>query len=86
VFQQIKKLSTNHPAESLDWKQKVGPCSNPAAVIHRQSTGRDKTMQMKMVFERLVPGVKPSDDPHRSAKTPLTKLKECFADGFKENS
>ena len=55
-------------------------------MIQRQSAGRDKTMEMKMVFERLVPGVEHSDDPKRSAKAPSAKLQERFTNGFKQKS
>ena len=55
-------------------------------MIQGQGAGRDEAVQMKMIFERLIPGVQDGDDPHRSAKTPLAKLKERFTDGFKEHS
>jgi len=43
-------------------------------------------MQMKVIFERLIPGMKHSDNPERCAKAPLAKLKQCFTDGFKQKS
>ena len=43
-------------------------------------------MQMKMIFEGLIPGVQHGDDPYRSTKTRAAELKERFADGFKEQS
>jgi len=55
-------------------------------VIEGQSAARDQTRQMKMIFERLIPGMKHGDNPKRCAKAPLAKLKECFADCFKEKS
>ena len=55
-------------------------------VIEGHSAGRDQTVQMKMVIEDLIPGMKHSDDPHRSFKAPLAKLQERFTDGFKQKS
>ena len=81
-----KKLSSKHPAQSLDRKQKVGPCVDPAAVIRRQSAGGNQTVQMKMIFEGLVPGVQHGDDPKGSLKTSLAKLQQRFTDGFKQKT
>ena len=82
----MEKLSTKHSAQSFDGKQKVFARRSPAAVIEGQGAGRDQTVQMKMVFERLIPGMKQSGNPQSSAKTPLAKLKERFADRFEEKS
>jgi len=82
----VKELTSEHSAQGLDPKQEVFACVNPAAVIEGQSTGRDKTMEMKMVLESLIPGVQHSDDSKGSLKMCLAKLKQCFADGFKQKS
>ena len=37
-------------------------------------------MQMKMIFEGLIPGVQHGDDPYRSTKTRAAELKERFAE------
>ena len=73
----VEKLSPKHPAQSFDWEQKVVSCSDPAALIRGQSTGGNQTVEMKMIFEGLVPGVQHGDDTHRSAgdavdQTPVT--------------
>ena len=39
-----------------------------------------------MVLELLIPGVQHRDETDLSAQTPLAKLKQCFADGFKEQA
>src|SRR2546425_8463909 len=39
---------------------------------------------MKMIFERLIPGMKHRGNAHRCAEAPLAKLKEGLTDGFKE--
>src|SRR5437764_1450894 len=80
-----KKAEVTDANEAIG-KQKVWPCSNPAAVIQGQSAGGDKTVNVKMVFEGLVPGVQHSDDSHRSFKTSTAKLKQRFTDGFKEKT
>src|SRR4029450_7402271 len=41
---------------------------------------------MKMIFERLIPGVQNRDDAQRSAQSALAKLQERFTDGFKQQS
>lgn len=43
-------------------------------------------MEMKMVFERLVPGVQYGDNPKGSAQTASAKLDQRFADRFKQKS
>ena len=55
-------------------------------MIQGQSAGGDKTVNVKMVFEGLVPGMQHGDDSDSSLKTRAAKLKERFADGFKQNS
>ena len=82
----MDKLSSKHPAQRLYRKQKVSSCTRPTALIEGQSAGGDKTMEMKMVFESLIPGMQHRDDPHRSLKTTLAKLQQCRADGFKEQA
>src|SRR5439155_24840338 len=56
------------------------------AVIQGQSAGGDKTVNVKMVVEGLVPGMQHGDDSDSSLKTRAAKLKERFADGFKQKS
>ena len=43
-------------------------------------------MEMKMVFERLVPSVEHGDDSNRSAKASSAKLQERFTNGFKQKT
>jgi len=43
-------------------------------------------MQMKMIFEGLIPGVQDGDDAKGSSKSPLAKLQQRFTDGFKQKS
>src|SRR5439155_16312972 len=82
----MDKLSSKHPAQRLYRKKKVSSCTRPTALIEGQSAGGDKTMEMKMVFESLIPGMQHRDDPHRSLKSTLAKLQQCRADGFKEQA
>jgi hypothetical protein len=55
-------------------------------VIDRQGAGGNQTVQMKMIFESLIPGMKHGGNSHRCAKAPLAKLKQRFTDGFKQKS
>ena len=80
------KTFHEHSAQSLDREQKVLSWINPAAMIQRQSTGGDQAMEVEVIFERLIPCVQHSGDPYRSTKTASAKLKEGFADGFKEKT
>src|SRR5437762_12924532 len=82
----MDKLSSKHPAQRLYRKQKVSSCTHPTALIEGQSAGGDKTMEMKMVCESLIPGMQHRDDPHRAPKTTLAKLQQCRADRFKEKT
>ena len=41
-------------------------------------------MEMKVIFEGLIPGMKHGDDSYRCAQTPLAKLQQRFTDGFKK--
>ena len=53
-------------------------------MIEGESASGNETVQMKMIFERLIPGMKHSGNAHRCAEAPLAKLKEGLTDGFKE--
>ena len=43
-------------------------------LIEGQSAGGDKTMEVEVIFEGLIPGVEHGDDPKGSLKTGLAKL------------
>ena len=45
-------------------------------MIEGESASGNETVQMKMIFERLIPGMKHRGNAHRCAEAPLAKLKE----------
>jgi len=83
---QSEKLSSKDHTQSFDGKQKVFARRYPAAAIESERAGGHKTMQMKMIFERLIPSMQDGDDAQCPAKTTSAKLQECLTDGFKEKA
>jgi len=51
------ELATENPAQHFDWKEEGITGFDPARVIGRQSAGRDYTMDVRMMFQFLIPGV-----------------------------
>jgi hypothetical protein len=74
VLEQSKKLSSKDPAQSFDGEEKVFARRYPAPLIQGQSAGGNQTVQMKMIFKRLIPRVQHGDDSKGSLKVGLTKL------------
>jgi hypothetical protein len=55
-------------------------------MIEGQRSGRNQTVQMEMIFERLIPGVQNRNDAQGSVQSPLAKLQKCFTDGLKQKT
>jgi hypothetical protein len=53
-------------------------------LIEGQRSSGGQTVEMKMIQQGLVPGMKHRDEADLSAKTSTAKLDERFANGFKE--
>ena len=57
VFEQVQELSAENDAQGCNRKEKVFAGRTPALLIERQSSGGDRTMEMKMIQESLIPGM-----------------------------
>ena len=51
------ELATENPAQHFDRKKEGITGFDPARVIGRQSAGRDYTMDVRVMFQFLIPGV-----------------------------
>jgi len=56
------ELAAKDPTEDLDWKKEVVTRLDPAGVIQGQAASRNHTMDMRMMFQFLVPGVKHAEE------------------------
>ena len=58
LLQPINELTAKDSRESFDRKEKTVSGMNPTTAVEGQRTGRDDTVQVKMIQELLIPGVK----------------------------
>ncbi len=62
------ELATENPAQYLDWKEEGVTGFYPARVIGRPSAGRDYTMDVRGMFQFLIPGVQHTEETDFRAK------------------
>ena len=57
-IEQVEKLGSENQAECLDVKKEIGFGRNPSQAIIGERAARDQTMEMEVIAQSLVPGVK----------------------------
>jgi len=67
-------------------KQEVFSRRGPAVLIEGESACGDETVQMEMILESLVPGVKHSDDAESSPQMGLAKLQQGLGNSLKQQA
>jgi len=60
LFEEFEKLASENDAQGFDREEKVFAGRDPTVLIARQSPSGDKTVEMKMIQEDLVPGMQNS--------------------------
>jgi len=68
LLEKVKELSVEDDAERFDTAEEVFTGGDPAVLIERQSTGRDKAVEVEVVLELLIPGVQDTDKAWGSLK------------------
>jgi hypothetical protein len=84
-FNRSRNFPRKTRLKALTGKRKFLPAASNG-LIEGQSAGGNKTVQMKMIFKRLIPGVQHGDHSKGSLKVGLTKLEQRFTDGFKQKT
>jgi hypothetical protein len=83
-FEQVEKLAAENDAQGVNREQEVFAGRSPAFLIEGQYSSGDKTMEMEMIQQGLVPGMEQCDETDLSAKASVAKINERFTNGFKE--
>jgi hypothetical protein len=66
-LEQVKELATEDRAECADGKEKPFASGIPMGAIERQRARWNQAVEMEVIAERLVPGVKHTDEPEQPA-------------------
>lgn len=61
-FQAINELSPEHFFENIDRQEELLLRVDPPGVVRRQAAGGNHTMNVRMMLEFLVPGVKDTEE------------------------
>lgn len=67
-FQSGSEFASEHPAEHLDGKEEGISRLDPALAIHRQSAGGNDTMDVRVMFHFLIPGMENAEEPDLGAE------------------
>jgi len=62
-FQPCDEFAAEHAAEHLHWQEEAITRSNPVRAIRRQTSGRNRAMDMRMVQQVLPPRVQDAEEP-----------------------
>ena len=68
LFEKVEELTPEDDAEGFDTEEEVFAGGDPTILIERQSTGRDKAVEVEVVLELLVPGMQDTDKAWGSPK------------------
>ncbi len=68
LFEKVEELTAEDDAERFDTEEEVFAGGDKAVLIERQSTGRDKAVEVEVVLELLVPGMQDTDKAWGSPK------------------
>ena len=67
------ELAAEQPAQHADGQEEAGPAGPPRASVLAQSTGRHHTVYVRMVDERLAPGMEDGEAPEPGAELPRVR-------------
>jgi hypothetical protein len=69
-FESGDELAPKDPSQNGDGKKEAATGAEPALVVRGESAGGDHTMDMRMMFQLLVPGVEDSQGDLGAVRTP----------------
>jgi hypothetical protein len=85
VVEKVEELRSEDDTQSLDVKEKVGSGRNPPGTIESQSATGNETVQMKVIPEGLVPGVKDRQETDLSMQMGPPEIGQRFGNRFEED-
>ena len=68
LLEKVEELALEDHTECFYGEEEVFAGGNPTSLIERQSTGRDKAVEVEVVLELLVPGMQDTDKAWGSPK------------------
>ena len=66
-------------------KQEVGFGGNPSAPVETQGAARDQTVQMEVIPQGLIPGMKNGQESNSAVQVSAAEIRERFGNRFKED-
>jgi hypothetical protein len=70
AFQSSDELAPKNPSQNRKGKKEAATGGEPAAVVGGESAGGDHTMNMRMMFQLLVPSVEDTEEADLGAQMP----------------
>ena len=68
LLEKVEELALEDRTECFYGEEEVFAGGDPTSLIERQSTGRDKAVEVEVVLELLVPGMQDTDKAWGSPK------------------
>ncbi len=84
LFEKVKELTAEDGAQGFDTEEEVFAGGDPTVLIEREHSFREKTVEMEVGLELLVPGMKNQGKARCSLKVSLSKFQKGLGDGLKE--
>jgi len=85
LIEQVEKFGAENQAERLDVKQEIGFGRNPAGAIGGERAAGDQTMEMEVIAQSLVPGVKDGQEADRAVKMSPSEIGQGLRDRLEED-
>jgi hypothetical protein len=84
-IEQVEKLGPENQTECLDVKQEIGFGRNPSRTIIGECATGDQTMEMEVVAQSLVPGVKDGEETDLAVQVSPAEIGQGLRNGLEED-
>ncbi len=84
LFKKVEELAAEDDAERFDTEEEAVAGRDPAVLIEREHSFWEQAMEVEVVSELLVPGMKNQGKAWGSLKMSLSKFQKGLGDGLKQ--
>ena len=84
LFKKVEELAAEDDAERFDTEEEIFARGDPTGLIERQSSFWEEAVEVEVVSELLIPGMKNQGKAWGSLKMSFSKFQKGLGDGLKE--
>lgn len=84
LFEKVEELTLEDSTEGFDTEEEVFTGGDPAVSIETEHSFWEEAVEVEVVVELLIPGMKDQDKAWGSLKVSLSKCQKGFGDGLKQ--